>query len=156
MKKIVYGDLIGMGRRGDFDVIVHGANCQKKMGKGFALQVAKNFPEAFHADLARTDSAQDRLGDISFAKCSTPVASVYVVNAYTQLRYGRQGVFVDIDAVCSSMTKVQQEFSGMRIAYPMIGSGLAGGDWSVIEKIIDQALLRENHTLVMLPLQQAF
>jgi len=31
----------------------------------------------------------------------------------------------------------------------MIGAGLAGGDWTVISKIINKELEGEDHTLVM-------
>ena len=39
-------------------------------------------------------------------------------------------------------------FSGRKIGYPKIGAGLAGGDWEVIEKIIDAELEGEDHALV--------
>jgi O-acetyl-ADP-ribose deacetylase (regulator of RNase III) len=41
-------------------------------------------------------------------------------------------------------------FAGKRIGYPKIGAGLAGGDWSIIEEIIDRELEGEDHTLVYL------
>jgi hypothetical protein len=36
----------------------------------------------------------------------------------------------------------------MKIGYPLYGSGLAGGSWEIISKIIDEELKGENHTLV--------
>jgi len=30
------------------------------------------------------------------------------------------------------------EYKGMKIGLPLIGAGLAGGDWNVIEKIIER------------------
>ena len=44
--------------------------------------------------------------------------------------------------------KVQRTYSGKRIAYPLIGAGLAGGDWKVISNLINEQLKNENHTLV--------
>ena len=45
-------------------------------------------------------------------------------------------------------SKIKREFTGQRIGYPLIGAGLAGGDWKVISKIIEDELKDENHTLV--------
>ena len=44
--------------------------------------------------------------------------------------------------------KVQRTYSGKRIGYPLIGAGLAGGDWKVISNLINEQLKNENHTLV--------
>jgi len=43
---------------------------------------------------------------------------------------------------------VKAMFAGSRIAYPMIGAGLAKGDWSIIASIIEEELAGEDHTLV--------
>lgn len=43
------------------------------------------------------------------------------------------------------MAAVKHSFSGMRIAYPRISAGLAGGDWNRIAGIIDGALEGEHH-----------
>ena len=48
----------------------------------------------------------------------------------------------------SVFQKVQRTYSGKRIAYPLIGAGLAGGDWKVISNLINEQLKNENHTLV--------
>ena len=45
---------------------------------------------------------------------------------------------------------MKAEFSGLRIGYPLIGAGLAGGDWGIIEKTISEELEGEDHSLVVL------
>lgn len=47
-----HGDLLQLALAGEFDVIVHGCNCFGDMGKGIALAVKQQFPEAYQADLA--------------------------------------------------------------------------------------------------------
>jgi O-acetyl-ADP-ribose deacetylase (regulator of RNase III) len=47
------------------------------------------------------------------------------------------------------MRLIKQNFSGKRIGYPLIGAGLAGGDWKIISEIIDQELKGEDHTVVI-------
>ena len=39
-------------------------------------------------------------------------------------------------------------FADKVIGYPLIGAGLAKGDWQVISKIIDTELAGTDHTLV--------
>jgi len=48
------------------------------------------------------------------------------------------------------MRIIKNDFSGKRIGYPLIGAGLAGGNWRIISKIIDEELNGEDHTLVKL------
>ena len=72
-----------------------------------------------------------------------------IVNAYTQYDFGRRGRNVDYEAVSSVFAEIKRDFHGLRIAYPMIGAGLAGGNWEIIKLIIDDELKDEYHTLVV-------
>lgn len=74
-----------------------------------------------------------------------------VVNAYTQYHWARGGggaAAVDYDAVRAAFRAVKREFAGRRIAFPMIGAGLAGGDWARIAGIVEEELEGEEFTLV--------
>ena len=142
------GDLLKLALAGEFDVIVHGCNCFGDMGKGIALAVKQQFPEAYQADLATTKADRAKLGRFSSALIQRSGVSFVVVNAYTQFDWRGRGVKVDYAAMASVFTQIKQQFAGKRIGYPLIGAGLAGGDWAVIAPIIDQALVGERHTLV--------
>ena len=56
---------------------------------------------------------------------------------------------VDYDAVAACFERIAMAFEGSRIGYPMIGAGLAGGDWNRIASIIDEKLEGMDHTLVI-------
>jgi O-acetyl-ADP-ribose deacetylase (regulator of RNase III) len=43
---------------------------------------------------------------------------------------------------------MKAKFSGKTIGLPMIGAGLAGGDWDIIEKIIEDEMFGEYVTIV--------
>jgi O-acetyl-ADP-ribose deacetylase (regulator of RNase III) len=47
------------------------------------------------------------------------------------------------------MKWAKQEFTGKKIGLPLIGAGLAGGDWTIIEKIIEEELEGEDVTVVV-------
>jgi len=149
--KQVDGDLIAMAQEGNFDVIVHGCNCFHAMDAGIAKVIARNFPKAKEADLATPKGEPEKLGTISQASFKCGAHRLTVVNAYTQFDYKGAGRLVDYDAVERAFRTVADAHTGARIAYPKIGAGLAGGDWTKISQLIDAALDGLDHTLVTLP-----
>lgn len=147
--QIIRGDLIQLMLAGRFDVLVHGCNCMNTMGAGIAKQVRNHFPEAFDADMATRRGDKSKLGAFSSALVVRGAFSFTVVNAYTQYDWRGTGVKVDYEAVSRVFAAIGAEWRGARIAYPMIGAGLAGGEWHRISRIIDDALMGQNHTLVL-------
>ena len=138
-----------LANNGKFDVIVHGCNCECKMGGGIAKQIRQAFSEAWDADCRTTACDPRKIGSFSFAKVNINNGKrLVIVNGYTQLLAGGQ---VNYLAMREVMKQVKQNFYGKRIGYPMIGSGLAGGDWDRIKLIIAEELKDEDHTLVRLP-----
>ena len=146
--KIVNGDLIKLAMEGAFDVIVHGCNCFCTMGAGIARSIRTQFPEAFQADLDTEEGDRAKLGDFSQATVVQNGHAITVINAYTQFHYSGRGVLADYDAIRSVFRKLKVRFSGKRFGFPLIGAGLAGGDWQVISEIIEQELQGEDFTLV--------
>lgn len=145
---VVDGDVIQLALDGEFDVIVHGCNCFCAMGKGLAKGIRATFPEAYEADCATEKGDETKLGAYSAVTVERNGHQITIVNAYTQFRYGGRRKNVDYDAMRQVFAQIKTDFAGQRIGYPMIGAGLAGGDWSVIEGIIEEALAGEDHTLV--------
>ena len=137
-----------MALKGYFDVIVHGCNCYNTMGAGIALSIKKVFPEAYAEDCKTVRGDRNKLGSISTATIQRNGRQLTIVNAYTQYRYRGEGVLVDYDALRSSFAEIKSQFSGSRIGYPLIGAGLARGNWEQIELIICEELAGENHSLV--------
>ncbi len=146
--KTIQGDLLKLAQDGQFDVILHGCNCFCVMGAGIAQSVKQHFPEAFQADYRTEKGDRDKLGSYSSTLIEKDSSRFTLVNAYTQYHWRGQGNKADYDAIRSVFKAVRQEFSGQRIGYPLIGAGLAGGDWTIIKQIIDEELESEDHTLV--------
>jgi len=144
----IRGDLLQMAMSGAFDVIIHGCNCQCQMGKGIALSIKRQFPEAYVADRATAVGDSMKLGTISVAEIVRGDRTFFIVNGYTQLHWRGAGVKADYDAIEKVMWTVKQRFAGKRIGYPKIGAGLAGGDWSRISSIIETELEGEDHMYV--------
>ena len=148
--KIIEGDLIKLAQAGQFDVIIHGCNCQCTMGSGIAKTVREVFPDAYAVDCETTKGDRYKLGQYSHTSvdADTDVGKLYIINGYTQFNYNPSMMNADYDAIRGVFKKVKKAFGGMRIGYPMIGAGLAGGDWNIISAIIEEELEGEDHTFV--------
>jgi O-acetyl-ADP-ribose deacetylase (regulator of RNase III) len=145
---IVSGDLIELAKRGEFDVIIQGCNCQCRMGRGIALTIKQQFPEALAADYETTIGDRQKLGNFTTTHIYRDGWDFAIVNGYTQFHWEGEGVLADYDAIRSVFRQVKEQFGGKRIGYPKIGAGLARGDWSIIAGIIDEELAGEDHTYV--------
>ena len=154
--KDLQGDLLQLALAGHFDVIVHGCNCQCTMGAGIAKAIKLRFPQAFAADQATTAGDRGKLGTYSSAQARNAQGQPFtIVNAYTQWHWRSAGVKADYEAIGQVMRAVARDFAGLRIGYPLMGAGLAGGDWTRIAAMIDEALAGQDHTLVRLPASPA-
>lgn len=144
------GNLLDLADHGHFDVIVHGCNCFCTMNAGIAKQIRERYPHAFKADLSTVSGNHNKLGSFSSAVIPrTDGTSFVIVNGYTQYRYGT-GLQVDYQAIRSVFRLIKSNYSGSRIGFPLIGAGYGGGDWSVISKIIEEELMSESLTCVIL------
>ena len=141
------GDLIVKGLNGDYDVIVHGCNCFHTMGAGIAKRIKNEVPDAYVADGLTLYGDRNKLGQFSF--CRDKPSGLFVVNAYTQYNYRGQGMKADYEAIRNVFQSIAIAFNGMKIAYPLISCGLAGGDWKIVQGIIDQELRYQWHQLVV-------
>lgn len=143
--KYIKGDLVRDAER-DYDVIGHGCNCWCTMGAGIALGVKQKWRRAYDADTATAYGDSDKLGTYS----SWNNDDITVLNLYTQWNYkGSNGVKADYDAIRNCMILIRDNFSGQKIGLPLIGAGLAGGDWKIIEQIIKEELEGEDVTVVV-------
>lgn len=146
--KRIKGDLIELALAGEFDLIVHGCNCMCTMGAGIAKTIKSTFPAAYTADKETIKGDESKLGDISIATVALPTGNLIIVNAYTQFDYKGRGLKANYNAIRQAFRKVKERYTGLRIGFPAIGAGLAGGDWSIIATIIEEELKGEDFTFV--------
>ena len=145
MLKRAKGNLIDMAEDGQFDIIVHGCNCQNTMGSGIAKEIRARYPVAYRADTnmhARALNPVDLLGNYSWhVGCVGPLHATKftIVNAYTQLNYLPRGVdHFEYDSFKLILRKLAVIAPKYRFGFPYIGMGLAGGDpVRIIEMLTD-------------------
>lgn len=134
MIKYVQGDLFDASEQ----VIAHGCNCSGGFGSGVAGIIARKYPGVRNAYMDKFHDSGWKLGEIQ------PVFSItadkYIVNCATQQAYLPRGVcHADYEAIATAMLSVKEfaQQKGLSIAIPKIGAGLAGGDWNIIENILE-------------------
>ncbi len=136
----VRGDATNPGRPG---VIAHVVNDCNAWGAGFVLAVSRRWkePEAAYRAWARGD---DRLvpfvlGNVQFVHTAE---GMWIANMLAQTGIGRgNGIPLRYDALGQCLVKVAAHAKemGMPVFMPRIGTGLAGGAWSLVEPLIEQA-----------------
>lgn len=156
--KYVKGDVVEAFKRGEIDILVHGVNCQGKMNSGIAKQIRAEFPQVFkeyegYIDwIGFTYDENDKPDRSHFLGDTLNVRIEkfrFIVNAFTQNNYGYEGnKYCSYDAIDKCMKTIKKEAIGnVVIAMPKIGAGLGGGDWKVIEAIIN-SVFEEREVLV--------
>ena len=146
--KTTRGDLLKLADDGAFDVIAHGCNCFCTMGAGIAKGIVAKFPAAYEADLQTRKGDKAKLGTCSFADIPRDSGMLTVINAYTQFDFRGRGVKADYEAIRSCMRWICATYPKQRIGLPKIGAGLARGDWTTIEGIIEEELRGVDVTIV--------
>lgn len=139
------------------EVIVHGCNAQGVMGSGVAKAIREKYPKAY-SDYIRTWNFTPKSDIVLRAMMGNVVVSPQpdgktILNAITQENYGTDGKkYVSYDAIDKAMISIAhssmfKDFFGgekrtvpAKISMPRIGAGLGGGNWEVIEAIINHRL----------------
>jgi O-acetyl-ADP-ribose deacetylase (regulator of RNase III) len=144
--KYIKGDLFAT----DCEIIAHGVNCRNAFGSGVASTVSRIYPKAKSMYHEKYDEEGWRLGDVQFVLQNN---DKYIANCATQDNFGYSGhCNADYPAmrVCMEKIKAFAKHKGLSIAMPKIGAGLAGGDWNIIEKILEQTFVDYDVTVYCL------
>lgn len=119
--------------------IAHGCNCSGGFGSGFAKAVAERYPDIRASYLVRFNSVGWRLGDVQIIGVGDG-SGREIANCATQQRYGRpeDGPYVSYTAIRDVIRDLASSSWRGGFAMPKIGAGLAGGNWDIISKIIEE------------------
>jgi len=126
-------------------LIPHVCNNVHKWGAGFVVPLGKRFPESVAAFFQKKD---DKLGVVQFVKDEN--LPIIICNMYAQkglveqnLGGGKKSIplqYLDLQACMFQVKQYAEEIAqngkSVQIACPKFGSGLAMGDWSIIENMI--------------------
>lgn len=145
MIKIINGNILDAKE----DYIGHQVNCHGVMGAGLAKQLRNKSKLVFSSYKSLCDRSDPRelLGTVQVVRVAE---NKYVANIFGQLNYGRSKLNTDYDALRKALVqlKTEAEYYDKSIALPYgIGCGLAGGDWDVVYRLIDEVFEDYDVTL---------
>lgn len=145
----------------DCDVIGHQVNCQGVMGAGLAKEIKIMFPKVFteYRKMCSIENKSDNLGkclivERNNAKTFEPK---YIANIFAQDRYGKDKCYTSYDSFKKALIdlkiwcKNNIDKDKIIIGLPYkIGCGLAGGDWNIVEPIIENVFGNDNKFEIIL------
>lgn len=123
-------------------VIAHVCNDAGKWGAGFSGAVSDRWkePEVFYRSQYRRARFSFKLGEVQWVFVETDLAIVNMI-AQHDTRSKKNPKPIRYDALESCLNKLVescQDLGDVTLHMPRIGSGLAGGDWGLIESLIDE------------------
>jgi len=118
-------------------LLIHGVNCQKKMGSGIAKKIRDKWPIVFE-EYAKKGKGKHLLGTFQ----PVTIEEGFVIgNCFTQEYYGRSGgPYADLNAIRKSLTLAAKwaKHKNMKLKMPKIGVGLGGLEWTQVSKIVSE------------------
>lgn len=114
-------------------IIAHGCNAQGVMGAGVAKLIKHKYPLAHQYYL----SMPKTLGSVEYIQVTE---TLWVANCIIQEFYGRDKdkVYVSYDAIFTCFNKLNKV--DVQLNIPLMGAGLAGGEWDIISDVINAAI----------------
>ncbi len=142
--RLIHGNVLEPRNRGK-KIICQLVNDKAiKWGGGVARKIAKRFPDAEKAytEQVMKIPKNGRLGSVVFSAASEDLTIASLVgqegfgpSLFPRIRYSAL-------QICLEQVADHAASIGASIHMPKIGTGSAGGDWSTVEEIIDDAMVR--------------
>lgn len=136
--KVVEGNVLNCKE----DIICHQTNCIGIMGGGVALQIRRMFPNVYeeYVKLCQQHKVHpsELLGQVQF--CNAPNGKV-IANCFGQNSTSGLSVLTNYAALEEALYTVSKFASSRKLSVAIpynIGCGIAGGDWSTVEEIINR------------------
>ena len=133
-------------------ILVHGCNCQGAMNSGIAKAIRKKYPEVFDVYHRTSLTGGLKLGSCTRVFIGSEKFQIW--NACTQLFYAnfehadgsvepKERRHVSYDAITACFENINYavaQYQQVEVHFPLIGCGLANGNWNIVQHIIDNTL----------------
>jgi O-acetyl-ADP-ribose deacetylase (regulator of RNase III) len=160
MKKLIHknGNLLTST---DVEVIAHQCNCQNTFGAGIAKNIKEMYPKAYHADTMAYKDGKAVLGSYSFCHLDGPIKKIF--NLYGQNLNGKakrktnyDALYTALEGMRNYLTDNDEDLPVPNIGLPyLMGCGLGGGDWRIVERLIEVAFHNYNGEVIIYKFYEA-
>lgn len=129
---------------GKNSIVCHQTNCRGVMGSGLAKEIRTKYPKVYikYKFLCEQVEPCNLLGTVQMVEVDD---GVRIANCFGQDRYGRDKMYTSYEAL-ESCFKYLRKYAESEVnnidtvAFPYgIGCGLAGGDWNIVNAMIEKA-----------------
>lgn len=122
----------------DLTHIAHQANLFHTFGSGIAKAIKEKYPRAYEADLKTPYATKSKMGTWS---CSEGEPTIF--NLYTQSGLGSTDRNTSYDAMDTAFTSLRYHLTQVgrpvKLGVPYrLGCGLAKGNWTVVEALLEE------------------
>ena len=128
-------------------ILVHVCNNIGAWGRGFVLGLSQRYPEPerrYKVWAAGLEDLPFELGQVQFVSVLPHLTVANLIGQHDIARKGQAQTTppVRYEAIREGLRRVRSEAQEQQatVHMPRIGAGLAGGDWAIIEAIIDEEL----------------
>ena len=122
----------------DVDVLGHQCNTKGVMGAGIAKTIKQLYPDVYKEYRLHCQNNKKVLGTTQLVKSNE---RKYIANIFGQDDYRGKGPKTNYKALKKALEELQYkmiELNLKTLSIPyLIGCGLGGGDWNVVEQIIN-------------------
>jgi O-acetyl-ADP-ribose deacetylase (regulator of RNase III) len=156
MIKIVEGNILDA----EEIIICQQVNCKSVMNSGLAKQIRNKYPNVYTDYKMFCKTVKNLLGSVNSVVVSDKEKDKthVIMNIFGQDGYGRDRQYTDYHALRMGLQSIYNEVTtegkflyGSSIAIPYnLGCGLAGGDWNVVYKIIEDVFQDYDVTIYKL------
>lgn len=148
MTKIKYA--IGDATRpkeGGNKIIIHICNDCNKWGAGFVMALSRRWKEP---EMRFRALKNPKLGDVEFVSVEKDISVANIIGQHGIMN-SKDGPPIRYEAVRQALKEVCQfaKSNNATVVGPRLGSGLAGGDWDEIEKILIEELILNGIEVVI-------
>lgn len=158
----VVGDLLNS----DVDVVGHQTNCIGVMGAGIAFAIKRKYPNVFTQ--YKKLCTEHHNGKELLGKCQIVSESGNIIDVNSLNRKDNEKIIANLFGQYSIGSGIETQYEHLRTALEelkevgkkhnlwiglpyKLGCGLAGGDWNVVRKMIEEVFVDYPVTIVKLP-----
>ena len=151
--KYKVGDMVESYKLGELDAYAHQCNCFCRMGRGIAPLLAKVNPDVRVVDNMTEEGDRAKMGNFSVAETDNFPLLFNIYGQYHWSKYkeapNRNTNYASLESglvavrgdLCSKMIDINDPVS---LGLPLIGCGLAGGDWKGVVKPMIKELFENS------------
>lgn len=158
--KIVKGDMIESMLKGELQAYGQQCNCFCRQSRGIAPLLVKANPEVLEVDKATEEGNPYKLGTFSV---TTDSSKPLVYNIYGQFHWNKfkvvDGRNTDYEALYQGLCLVSCDMmiKGVSsLGLPLIGCGLAGGDWDIVKELIENCFMDTDIDVTIFVLEDKY